>query len=294
MNRFFLRIEDSFGDESVDLDNHTVNLTQRTSLSTLESSMDETDVQDGVVRVPITPAAAREPSPPAPPTSQAPEPTTQAQSLGRFLSGSVLPSPPVNPPRSPSKSPGPATIPKPFSFSLPRASTPSKSATNGETRSQQLHRGTVAFAPPSTAKSSKRLAADFPRSGADGLSPPKRRSVGRLSAAQTARFEPPMPTASSSSDPNDATASQPVAGVAQRKSLGGGVLPSSQPSSVGLSNSGSGAAPRPPASVGGQPSGSGSGAPLSRTHSDPGPTATKEAAALYPDLTQLATEARSP
>ncbi|KAI0359036.1 hypothetical protein OH77DRAFT_1509753 [Trametes cingulata] len=347
--------EDSFGDESADLDNRTINLTQRTSLGTLESSMDETDVQDGVVRVPITPAAAREQSPPAPSTSQAPEPATQAQSLGRSLSGSVFSAPaaggssvfsaptvgglnssvfsapsagglgssvfsapapstaskpPTNPPRSPSKSPGPATIPKPFSFSLPRAGTPSKSAPNGETPSQQPHRGTAAFAPPSMPKSPKRLAADLPPSGADGPSPAKRPSVGRLSAAQTARFEPPTPTASSSSGPNDDTASQPVAGAnanrrtsmirrpagyfAQRKSLGGGVLPSSQPSSAGPSKVGSGAALRPRASVGGQPSGSGLGAPLARTHSDPGPTSAKEGAALYPDLTQLASDARSP
>ncbi|KAI0374510.1 hypothetical protein BV20DRAFT_1033319 [Pilatotrama ljubarskyi] len=296
--------EEEMRDDTADLDNRTINLTQRTSLGTLESSMDDTDVLDGVVRrsppalstsqpAPLGRApAAGAPSVFSAPTAgglnssvfSAPPPAGLGSSV--FSAPSAASIPPSNAPRSPTKSPGPATIPKPFNFTLPRAGTPSKSAAGGDTPSLQPHR-------------------DLPGSDADQPSPAKRAAVGRLSL--------PTPTAppSSSNEPPGDTASQPVAGAnasrrtsmirrpagyfAQRKSLGGGVLPAAQPSSAGPSRATAGAPLRSRASVGGQPSAMDLGVPLVRTHSDPGPAAAaKQGGALYPDLAQLANEAQSP
>ncbi|EIW64941.1 uncharacterized protein TRAVEDRAFT_68623 [Trametes versicolor FP-101664 SS1] len=361
----FTTTDDSFGDESADLDNRTINLTQRTSLGTLESSMDMTDIHGGVIRNPVTPAAAREPPQPPP---QAEE----AESLGRSLSGRVFSAPTSNTlgssvfsapatglsssvfsapptglgssvfsaptpgtlgssvfsapapaaasnlqsnPRSPSKSPGPATIPKPFTFSLPRAGSPSKIPTP----SASSHRGTAAFAPPSVPKSPKRPAFNVPSTDEGGPGPAKRPAVGRLSVARTAAFEQPEPEDPPSA-PNDTAeiAPQPIAGTtgnrrssmirrpagyfAQRKSLGAGVLPP-QASFSGASTAnasgakaGNGTGLRPRASMGAQPSGAGLSMPLSRTHSDPGPAdraGSAEQGALYPDLTQLSKEAEA-
>ena len=318
--------EDSFGDEEADLHNITINITQRTSLGTLEdSSMDENEVP---VKMPVTPGSAptRQPPPPNASTSQAPgpaafrssvfsAPTSATPSSSVFsapapaaFSSSVFSAPPPvapkatnvhDPPRSPSKSPGPATIPKPFSFSLPRAGSPSKPASQAKPPAQpQPHRGTAAFAPPSIPKSPKRPADDAHVNAPESAQRP---SVGRLSPSRTAAFE---------SDTQ--SASQPVAGAqanrrvsisavrrtssyfAQRKSLGGGALPpnsnanrASSPEKV----SGGAGLNKPRASVGAQPSGLGLGLP--RTQSDPGPAArnrTNHAEALYPDLSQLASE----
>ncbi|RPD81656.1 hypothetical protein L226DRAFT_555808 [Lentinus tigrinus ALCF2SS1-7] len=320
--------EDSFGDEEADLHNITINITQRTSLGTLDdSSMDENDVP---VKMPVTPgsALARQAVPPTASTSQAPAsapfrssvfsaptPATLVSSVfsaPTALSSSVFSAPPPAAPprglndndrtRSPSKSPGPATVPKPFTFSLPRAGSPSKPAPQAKTPAQpQPHRGTAAFAPPSVAKSPKRPA--------DNVSAPgsaQRHPVGRLSPSRTAAYE----TTTQSS-------SQPVAGAqanrrmsisavrrtssyfAQRKSLGGGALPQ-DPSATRAGSpekvSGGAGLNKPRASVGAQPSGVGLGLPLSRTQSDPGPAAgnrTEPSGALYPDLSQLALEAQT-
>ncbi|OJT06038.1 Kinetochore protein spc7 [Trametes pubescens] len=93
----FTTTDDSFGDDTADLDNRTINLTQRTSLGTLESSMDMTDIHGGgVIRNPLTPAAAREP-PPAPPSTFQPEQQArEPEPLGRSLSGSVFSAPTSN------------------------------------------------------------------------------------------------------------------------------------------------------------------------------------------------------
>ncbi|PIL30949.1 hypothetical protein GSI_07118 [Ganoderma sinense ZZ0214-1] len=169
--------EDSFGNNSMDLDNHTINVTQRISLGTTEeSSMDETDIHDGVVKVPITPSSGPahpkalpvlSTSHPAPPPAPAPVPAPAPEPLpnsvfsaptpGGSLSNSVFSAPPPSglsssvfsapppvttskPPadrsRSPAKSPGPATVPKPFTFSVPRASSPSKTAAPTKTPAQ--------------------------------------------------------------------------------------------------------------------------------------------------------------
>ncbi|KAI9068004.1 hypothetical protein FKP32DRAFT_197389 [Trametes sanguinea] len=241
--------EDSFGDESADMDNRTINLTQRTSLGTLDSSMDETDVHDGVVRVPITPGLARQPSPlPQPQEDQQPA-AARSPDLGRSLLGSVFSAPTAGPssssvftapatgtttsriftppsvepltssvfappkpdaltssvfsaptstdattskppaarPRSPSKSPGPATVPKPFNFNLPRAGSPSKIPVPDSGPTSAAHRGTAAFAPPSVSKSPKRPAAELPEASADGPSPAKRPATGRPSTGRTCR-----------------------------------------------------------------------------------------------------------
>ena len=375
--------EDSFGDESADLDNRTINLTQRTSLGTIDSSMDETDVQDRMFRIPTTAGEAGQPSPN--PQSQervsAPQPSVEGQSSSRSLSSSVFsapmpgplgasgvfsapapgaltssvftppvvsnvfapqttpgvsPAPPsetsfagifsapaaggataprqaAHPPRSPSKSPGPATIPKPFTFSLPRAGSPSKiPVPTANTQAGQPHRGTAAFAPPTVPKSPKRPAADLPSAGTDGPSASKRPTTGRA-ATDHASSLPALGSNAPSAEPSatEAAASQPTAGAnanrrssmvrrpagyfAQRKSLGAGALPSAQ--QVGGDAGSTGAALRPRASMGAQPSSAALAAPLSRTRSDPGPTNTtgaeKEGSALYPDLTQLASEVQA-
>ncbi|KAL7285776.1 hypothetical protein ACG7TL_000885 [Trametes sanguinea] len=353
--------EDSFGDESADMDNRTINLTQRTSLGTLDSSMDETDVHDAVVRVPITPAVARQPSPPPqPPMQEAHQPAGERPpDLGRSLLGSVFSAPTAGPsntntigaptarsttssiftpptaeplsssvfappksdaltssvfsaptgtdataskpssarPRSPSKSPGPATVPKPFNFNLPRVGSPSKIPIPNNGTFHAPHRGTAAFAPPSAPKSPKRPAAELPEASADGPSPAKRPATGRPSMGRSVSFAPaPEEAASTSSEPAAEPASQPTAGgtgnrrtsmvrrpagyFAQRKSLAPGALPPQ--ASAGL---------RPRASMGSQPSNAAPLAPLTRTHSDPGLAGRAggtEGDALYPDLSQLA------
>ncbi|KAI0768622.1 Spc7 kinetochore protein-domain-containing protein [Trametes elegans] len=340
----------SMGDDSADLDNRTINFTQRTSLGTLSTSRDE---EDEVIRAPVTPAAGGY-SPPAVLASPAVvEPNSEASPLiaapaplARSLLGSVFSAPgseppgpgvfsalgsssvfsvptpatvskvPSTPPRSPSKSPRPATIPKPFAFSLPRAVSPSKIPTpSNSSIAHPPHRGTAAFAPPSVPKSPKRPVSDAPRSDTHAASPATRPAVGRLSSVRMAAFE--HPNSHISSAPVEATgaASQPVAGAdgnrrtsavrrpagyfAQRKSLGAGVLP---PSS-GQTNAGEGSSQGPGraslrsrASMGAQPSNVGLVVPLARTHSDPGPidrAGTAIEGALYPDLTQLTNESEA-
>ncbi|KAI0666330.1 Spc7 kinetochore protein-domain-containing protein [Trametes maxima] len=388
--------EDSFGDESADLDNRTINLTQRTSLGTLESSMDETDVRGGILRIPLAPGLPKQPSPP---TSTAAGPAPESTTLARSLSGSVFtapnpgmqsssvfsepttsgsnasvfsappggwsgsrvfsapatgshgssvfsapatgglgssvfsapttgslgssvfsapapgaaaaPKPSSDPPRSPSKSPGPATIPKPFHFSLPRVGSPSKiTVTNNGTPVHQPHRGTAAFAPPTAPKSPKRSALELPQSEADGPSPAKRPAVGRLPTARVAAFEQPTPTEEPPAiDSQTAPAAngsrrssiirRPAGYFAQRKSLGVGALPPLAPSSTsaeGPSATAKAGGLRPRASMGAQPSGTGLGAHLSRSHSDPvlaNRAAATQGEGLYPDLTQLASEAQA-
>ncbi|KAI0639064.1 Spc7 kinetochore protein-domain-containing protein [Trametes polyzona] len=367
--------EDSFGEDTADLDNRTINLTQRTSLGTLDSSMDETDVHGGILRLPLTPVAERGVSPPAEPAAEVPTAGSEQVTLARSISGAAssersaddldsrvfdaptsggfgssvfsapqpggfgssvfsapvsagpnistpnAPSPsvphqtPTNPPKSPSKSPGPATIPKPFAFSLPRAGSPSKIPAP-KTGTQPPHRGTAAFAPPTVPKSPKRLATDLPGSDAGEPSPAKRPAVGRLSTARTAAFEPRIPEPSASSGDTDpkgltshpmataggnrrtstSTIRRPAGYFAQRKSLGGGVLPTvggTTAASSAKAVAGTGLKSR--ASMGGQPSSAGLGLPLSRTNSDPGPAnrGTAEGASLYPDLSQLASEAQA-
>ncbi len=342
--------EDSFGNNSMDLDNHTINVTQRISLATIEdSSMDETDIHDGVVKVPITPSSvpaqqsssqasstSQPPPPPAPAPVPAPAPTSEhlrssvfsAPILGGSLSNSVFsapplgglsssvfsappptktPIPPTDRPQSPAKSPGPATVPKPFTFILPRAGSPSKTPAAAKTPAQpqtQLHRGTAAFAPPSVPKSLKRIASAF---GTPSVpSSAEHPEVGRLDASRAATFEAPTPTPAETSQPApgitanrraSTTLRRPSGYFAQRKSLGAGVLPPNPDATragspekvsggVGLS--------KPRASVGAQPSGAGLGLPLARTHSDPGPPVSNKdgGEALYPDLSELVQEAQ--
>ncbi|TBU34906.1 Spc7 kinetochore protein-domain-containing protein [Dichomitus squalens] len=328
--------EDSFGDNSIDLDNRTMNLTQRLSLATTEESgLDETDIHDGVLKVPITPnsAPAQQISPPAASNAPAaaPKPAPEPFRSSVFsaptpggLSSSVFSAPPPStapkppsstpkPPderaRSPAKSPGPATVPKPFTFNLPRAGSPSKTPvpkppSQLQALQPQPHRGSAAFAPPTVPKSPKRPASVLETPGS--LQPPT--NVGRLDPSRTAAFEAPAVAKS---------ATQPVAGTnanrrasmsirrpsgyfAQRKSLGAGVLPpnpnGSRASSPEKVSGGVGLA-KPRASVGAQPSGAGLGFPLSRTRSDPGPSAgvggqPENGSAMYPDLSELAQESQ--
>ncbi|RDX56232.1 hypothetical protein OH76DRAFT_1427885 [Lentinus brumalis] len=314
--------DDSFGDESADLHNHTINITQRTSLGTLEDpSIDEADLP---VKMPITPgsAPARQPPPPTALSSQAsgslaastfrssvfsaPTPAALVSSVFSApapapISSSVFSAPPPSahtaandtvPPRSPAKSPGPATVPKPFTFSLPRSGSPSKSpAPQTKTSAQpQPHRGTAAFAPPSIGNANAPVLA-------------QRSAIGRLPPARTAAFEA---DAQSSSQPvAGATANRRVSisavrrtssYFAQRKSLGGGALPAN-PSATRTGSpekvSGGAGLNKPRASVGAQPSGVGLGLPLSRTQSDPKLAAgnrKEPEGALYPDLSQLTLE----
>ncbi|KAI0651524.1 Spc7 kinetochore protein-domain-containing protein [Trametes meyenii] len=287
--------EDSFGDESADLDNRTINLTQRTSLGTLESSMDETDVHDGILRMPIAPGLPRRPSPPSSvPTETVPESTSLARSLldtnvfsalptrlgssvvsvpatgefgssvfsaptiGNLGTGNLVPvaspKPTSNPPRSPSKSPGPATIPKPFHFSLPRAGTPSKtSATSNGIPAHQPHRGTAAFAPPTAPKSPKRPAPELPRPEADGPSSAKRPTVA---------FEQATPAEEAPAAERSSMIRRPAGYFAQRKSLGAGTGALPPQNSSSASTEGSFAT----AKVGGLRPRASMVAPLSRSH----------------------------
>ncbi|KAH9853039.1 Spc7 kinetochore protein-domain-containing protein [Lenzites betulinus] len=212
--------DDSFGDESADLDNRTINLTQRTSLGTLESSMDMTDVHDGNVLPPTATvplghslSASLGSSVFSAPTSgglgssvfSAPKPGGFGSSVfsapdPTHAAPVPAPAPEIqsHPPRSPSKSPGPATIPKPFNF------TPIANP-------HQPHRGTAAFAPPTVPKSPKRPAFDLPDTDAGTPSAAKRPAVGRLSAAHT-----------SPDDEATEAATQPAR---TSMSLGGGILP---------------------------------------------------------------------
>ena len=222
--------EDSFGNNSMDLDNHTINVTQRISMGTEESSMDETDIHDGVVKVPITPSSvtvqqsspstAQPPAPPPPASVPASAPTEtlrssvfSAPTAGGSLSSSVFsapprgslsssvfsapppattPKPPADRPRSPAKSPGPATIPKAFTFSLPRASSPSKTPAPAKLPAQ-------AQAQPhrGTAAFAPPSVPKSPKRPASVLETPSVPSsaqhpeVGRLDASRTAAFEAP-------------------------------------------------------------------------------------------------------
>ncbi|KAI0828296.1 Spc7 kinetochore protein-domain-containing protein [Trametes gibbosa] len=296
--------DDSFGNESADLDNRTINLTQRTSLGTLESSMDMTDVQDGNVRVPVTSVAPIQPSPPTVPIAAVVQPEPAQEPLGRSLMASVAnttttaglgsgvfsapppgglgsslfgssvfsapgPAPvfaPIPAPALEPESPGPATVPKPFNF------TPSAN-------SHQPHRGTAAFAPPSVPKSHKRPA------------PAKRPAVGRLSAAHASSPDGDTTEATTQPAPgtNDSRRTsmirRPAGYFAQRKSLGAS-------SAEGVRGGGL----RTRASMGGQPSQTAPLVPLIRSHSDPSLNNRTEAAeggSLYPDLTQLASDAHA-
>ncbi|KAI0823087.1 Spc7 kinetochore protein-domain-containing protein [Trametes gibbosa] len=315
--------DDSFGNESADLDNRTINLTQRTSLGTLESSMDMTDVQDGNVRVPVTSVAPIQPSPPTVPIAAVVQPEPAQEPLGRSLMASLgsgvfsapppgglgsslfgssvfsapgpapvfapIPAPALepevqsDPPRTPSKSPGPATVPKPFNFSLPRASSPSKIPAPSA-NSHQPHRGTAAFAPPSVPKSHKRPAFDLPDTDGGSPSPAKRPAVGRLSAAHAS--SPDGDTTEATTQPAPGTNdSRRTSYFAQRKSLGAS-------SAEGVRGGGL----RTRASMGGQPSQTAPLVPLIRSHSDPSLNNRTEAAeggSLYPDLTQLASDAHA-
>ncbi|CDO75877.1 hypothetical protein BN946_scf184672.g10 [Trametes cinnabarina] len=340
--------EDSFGDETADMDNQTINFTQRTSLGTLDSSMDETDVHDGVVRVPITPGIAQQPSLlPAQPSTEATEKPAAAENpelRPLFAPAAEAPlssvfTPPVAdsafrstcfPPLPtttdavassvmsatseyaarlpssdflplalvlPSKSPGPATVPKPFNFNLPRSASPSKIPVASNGPAHQSYRGTAAFAPPTVPKSPKRPAVELPEAGADGPGPAKRLAIGRQSLGRSVSFAlPDETTTAGSAEPVADSTSQPAPGAtgnrrssmvrrpagyfAQRKSLAAGALPS-QGGPAGL---------RPRASMGSQPSSTTFTVPLTRTHSDPGlanGAGETEGGTLYPNLSRL-------
>ncbi|KAI8995444.1 Spc7 kinetochore protein-domain-containing protein [Trametes punicea] len=364
--------EDSFADQSADLDNRTINWTQRASLAALGSPMDETEVQDGVIKVLITPGMTRQLSPPAPPLTESTQPpgTIEPSISVRSLSGSIFSAPPTgsigpnvfgvpvmesssssvfappaseaassnvftppssgtavssifsapvnaaatapkaigNRPRSPSKSPGLATIPKPFTLNLPRAGSPSKiptPSTNGAP--SHPYRGTAAFAPPTVPKSPKRPAPELPGAEADGPSSAKRPAMGRPSTGRTVDLDHPSTGATSSaSDEQTEPASQstqaltanrrasmvrrPAGYFTQRKSLGTGVLPRQTFVDADSAPPEGAAKLRPRASMGSQPTNVGVAPPLTRTQSDPGPTdhaSVTEGSPLYPDLTRL-------
>ena len=343
--------EDSFGNNSMDLDNHTINVTQRISLGTSEdSSMDETDLHDGVVKVPITPKSvpAQRSSPPVSSTSQLPAPPLpapvsapvstpapaetfhnsvfsaptpsgplsnsvfSAPPLGVLFSNvfsapppATTPKPPTDRPRSPAKSPGPATVPKPFTFNLPRVSSPSKTSALDKTPAQpqrQPHRGTAAFAPPSVPKSPKHPASALETPST--LSSAQRPEVGHLDASQTAAFEVPAGAEScrpapgiTTNRPTSTTLRRPSGYFAQRKSLGAGViLPN--PNAAGVDGPekvlGGMGLSKPRASVGAQPSSTGLELPTARTQSRSEPPAGSHDTGeeLYPDLSELAQEAQ--
>ncbi len=306
--------DDSFGNDSADMNNQTINFTQRTSLATTEdSSMDDIDALDGVVKLPISPGSAPAPQGPslAASTSQAPAITPFRSSVfSAPLSSSVFSAPPpataskpsTDRPHSPAKSPGPATVPKPFVFSLPRAGSPSKTATQGKTPSQaQPHKGTAAFAPPTVPKSPKRPESN---DSANRLGTAARPTPGRLSPSRTAAFAAPVEPASQPVAGPNANRRASISAVrrtsgyfAQRKSLGGGVLPPAQkqPRAGSPEKVSSGAGlNKPRASVGGQPSSVGLGLPLARTQSDPGSAAANRVGSIYPDLSQLSSEEQHP
>ena len=336
--------DDSFADNSMDLDNRTINFTQRTSLGTLESSMDETDVHSGVVNLPVTgesttaPALTAStshdslrnsvfsapghslsssvfsaPNPAGPSTN--PLAMSVSGAANPSLSSSVFSPPAANEPppsvfsapvpsaapssvseghlRSPGKPPMQATIPQPFTFSLPRAGSPSKTPARSQTPTQtQPHRGTAAFAPP-VPKSPKRS----DQGGSETPMATGRPSVGRLSPSRTAAFETPAESSQPESTANrrvSTTLRRPSGYFAQRKSLGAGALPlnptATRAGSPEKVSGGAGLA-RPRASVGAQPSGAGLGLP-SQTGSNTGPVEGSQGESLYPDLSQIAEESR--
>lgn len=275
--------------------------------------MDDIDALDGVVKLPISPGSAPAPQGPslAASTSQAPAITPFRSSVfSAPLSSSVFSAPPpataskpsTDRPHSPAKSPGPATVPKPFVFSLPRAGSPSKTATQGKTPSQaQPHKGTAAFAPPTVPKSPKRPESN---DSANRLGTAARPTPGRLSPSRTAAFAAPVEPASQPVAGPNANRRASISAVrrtsgyfAQRKSLGGGVLPPAQkqPRAGSPEKVSSGAGlNKPRASVGGQPSSVGLGLPLARTQSDPGSAAANRVGSIYPDLSQLSSEEQHP
>ncbi|KAH9912257.1 Spc7 kinetochore protein-domain-containing protein [Epithele typhae] len=266
--------ENSFGDTSADLDNRTINLTQR--------------VQDGVVRLPAA-ARADESTPTAPKTQPstieplkgsvfgAPNPSLSSNVFGAVFSAppNVF-SAPTNGqppskasndrPHSPSKSPGPATAPKPFTFALPRAGSPAKSQTPART-----------FALPSVPKSPKRTSTENQGTPASTSRP----SVGRLDVSRTAAFD----GAAEPSQRSSMSLRRPSGYFAQRKSLGAGVLPPSQISERASGPekvSGGAGLNRPRAGL---------GLPPRRTSNGPEHVDTGDP--LYPDLSQIEEEQES-
>ncbi|OBZ79248.1 Kinetochore protein spc7 [Grifola frondosa] len=341
----FTSTEDSFADDDVvGAGDHTVNLTSlRMSLGTLDSTMDETDVYDeAAVNVPINAPTSDQPS--FVPTTAAATSTTSTlqllplpllyptvssnQALPSVFSapqpvkGSVFSAPsaatnifvPVSAPRSPGKPPAPATVPKPFTFGIPRPPSPAKAtvvpppakspAPSSSTASRlPVHKGTAAFALPSTPKSPlKRPApsdADDARNKEDRPSSAKRPAVGKLSPSKKAAFERPAQSAAAPALANrrSSMARRPSGYFAQRKSLGAGVLPPN----LSATGEGRGGTPkktagpglglgRARASMGATPSGAGlglnpPGIGIQGTTAEGG-----ENGPLYPDVARIAVE----
>ncbi|KAI0735508.1 Spc7 kinetochore protein-domain-containing protein [Earliella scabrosa] len=233
--------EDSFGNESADLNNQTINFTQRTSLGTLEdTSLDAPDEADRVVKLSVTPgsAPARETSSHAATSSQGPAPEPLRSSVFSAPTSSVpasssVFSAPTSAPLSSSvfsaptsaslsstvfSAPPPTSAPKPSSHP-PRS--PSKSpgpATVPKPFTFSLPRAgspskTPAQGKPTIQLQPHRGTAAFappsvpkspkrPNDGNAGPSSVQRPSVGRLDPSRTAAFEATAETAS-----------QPVAGA---------------------------------------------------------------------------------
>ncbi|OCH88589.1 hypothetical protein OBBRIDRAFT_836452 [Obba rivulosa] len=252
----FSSTEDSFGD----MGDRTINLTsimQRASLGTEGSSMENTGVfnsvaeEDGVVRLPVAPPITTPgPSPPAaaPAASSPIEPAAKENALFSVFSAPQLDNIPSTAPKSPARLSGGATVPKPFVFSLPRASiagptTPSKSVaspapipstTRSTVRTQPSPRkGTAAFAPPTVPKSPLKRPAPADVDGDhDQPSPAKRQTVGRLQSANKTPLEsagPHKPTSTPAQAQNRrasiSSVRRPSGYFAQRKSLGGNLPP---------------------------------------------------------------------
>ena len=138
--------EDSFGNESADLNNQTINFTQRTSLGTLEdTSLDAPDEADRVVKLSVTPgsAATRETSSHAATSSQGPAPEP--------LRSSVFSAPTSSVPASSSVFSAPTSAPLSSSvFSAPTSAPLSSSVFSAPT-SAALSSSVFSAPPPTSA-----------------------------------------------------------------------------------------------------------------------------------------------
>ncbi|KAI0961141.1 hypothetical protein AcV7_000323 [Taiwanofungus camphoratus] len=306
----FTSTEDSFTGDA-DAGDRTMNVTSliRASLGTVDSSMDATSIYGGirekeaVVNVPLGPppeapagsssalSANAKPSPPS--VFSAPQPAKPGVFSALAPKTPALPSSPAKPPAS-------ATIPKPFTFSLPRLPSPTKNpfaspmpSTSSMLQSPvvqaQARRGTAAFAPPSARKSPlKRPVPPDADGEQDRPSPAKRITVGKLEPAKKAPFERAQPSELQGNRRASAVR-RPSGYFAQRKSLGAGVLVPNVSGHAAEQRPGGAkkiAGPglglgRGRASVGSAPSGDGLG-------SDP--LRSGAAGSLYPDVNRIIQE----